>query len=107
MLILTTSAVEGRRVIEYKGLVTAKNVRAVNLIRDFLTFFRDKVGGRSKSYQDVMDEMQEEVIEEISREAEKLGTNAIIGFHLDFKNISSKGKSLIMAYARGTAVVLE
>lgn len=106
MHILTTPIVEGRRIVEYKGLVTAKNVRAVNVIRDFFTSFRDVFGGRSGSYQAVMDDMQREVIQDISQEAEKLGANAIIGFQLDFDNVSSKGKSLIMAFARGTAVII-
>jgi len=107
MNILTTPILDGVEIIEYKGLVTAKNVRAVNVVRDFLTSFRDFFGGRSGSYQDVMDEIQREVIAEISREAEKLGANAIIGFSLDFDNVGSKNKSLIMAFAKGTAVVLK
>ena len=107
MLILTTPIVEGCHITEYVGLVTAKNVRAVNVIRDFLTSFRDVFGGRSGSYQEVMDEIQQEVIAEISREAEDMGANAIIGFSLDFDNVGSKGKSLIMAFAKGTAVVVE
>ena len=95
MEILTTPIVEGRKIIEYKGLVTAKNVRAVNVIRDFFTAFRDFFGGRSTSYQAVMDNIQTEVIKDISAEAEKLGANAIIGFRLDFENIGSKNKSLL------------
>ncbi len=107
MLILTTPIVEGRRIVEYKGLVTAKNVRAVNVIRDFFTAFRDIFGGRSGSYQEVMDDIQRESITEITQEAEALGANAIVGFQLDFDNIGSKNKSLLMAFAKGTAVVLE
>ena len=107
MEILTTPIVEGRRISEYKGLVMAKNVRAMNIIRDFLTGFRDFFGGRSGSYQHVIDDMQREVLHEITDEAEHLGANAIIAFQIDFENIGSKGKSLIMAVAKGTAVVLE
>ncbi|MCK5805174.1 MAG: YbjQ family protein [Lentisphaeria bacterium] len=107
MLILTTPIIEGYQITEYVGLVTAKNVRAVNVIRDFLTSFRDIFGGRSGSYQEVMDEIQREVIAEIGREASDMGANAIIGFSLDFDNVGSKGKSLIMAFAKGTAVVIE
>ena len=92
MEILTTPIVEGRRICEYKGLVMAKNVRAVNIIRDFFTGFRDFFGGRSGSYQQVIDDMQREVLKEIADEAECLG---------------AKNKSLIMAVAKGTAVVLE
>ncbi len=107
MQIYTTPIIEGIQIREYKGLVTAKNVRAINVIRDFFTSFRDFFGGRSGSYQGIMDEMQQEVIYEISQEAEKLGANAIIGFSLDFDNIGSKSKSLVMAFARGTAVIIE
>ncbi len=107
MLILTTPIVEGRKIVEYKGLVTAKNVRAVNVVRDFLTSFRDFFGGRSGSYQDVMNDIQREVIAEIAQEAEKMGANAIIGFQLDFDNVGSKNKSLIMAFAKGTAVTIQ
>jgi uncharacterized protein YbjQ (UPF0145 family) len=107
MEILTTHTVEGRNILEYKGLVTAKNARAINVVRDILTSFRDFFGGRSGSYEEVLDQMQYEVIQVVSQDAQRLGANAIIGFSLDFDNIGSKNKSLIMAFARGTAVVIE
>jgi len=107
MMILTTPIVEGYTIKEYKGLVTAKNVRALNIIRDTMTSFRDFFGGRSGSYQEVMDSIQQEVIDEIIIEAEKVGANGIIGFRIDFENVGSKDKSLIMAFATGTAVVIE
>ena len=40
------------------------------------------------------------------REAQELGANAIVGFRVDFENIGSKNKSLLLAYAKGTAVVI-
>ena len=104
--IFTTPVLDGIKIAEYKGLVTAKNVRAVNVFRDFFTAFRDIFGGRSQSYQSVMGDMENEVIEEIRREAQNLGANAIVGFHIDFENIGSKNKSLLLAYAKGTAVVI-
>ena len=79
----------------------------MNIIRDFFTMFRDLFGGRSTSYQQVMDDMQHEVLREIAADATRLGANAIIGFDLDFDNIGSKNKSLLMVVAKGTAVVLQ
>ena len=93
--ILTTPIVEGMVISEYKGLVTARNVRAVNVF-----------GGRSASYQEVMGDMEREVVAEIRAEAARLGANAVIGFTLDFDNVGSKNKSLLMAHGKGTAVVL-
>ncbi len=104
--IFTTPVLDGLKIAEYKGLVTAKNVRAVNIFRDFFTAFRDIFGGRSQSYQNVMQDMENEVVEEIKRKAHELGANAIVGFHLDFENIGSKNKSLLLIFATGTAAVI-
>ena len=48
-----------------------------------------------------------EMLDDEHTTARQLGANAVIAFSLDFDNIGSKGKSLIMAYGRGTAVVLQ
>ncbi|MHC4488702.1 MAG: YbjQ family protein [Planctomycetota bacterium] len=105
--IFTTPILDGIKIKEYKGIVIARNVRAVNIIRDFFTSFRDIFGGRSESYQEVMKSMQDDVIAEAQDEARKLGANAIVGFALDYDNVGSKNKSLLMASAKGTAVVIE
>lgn len=105
--IFTTPILDGIKITEYKGIVIARNVRAVNIIRDFFTSFRDIFGGRSSSYQDVMREMQNDVIAELREDAARLGANAIVGFTLDYDNIGSKNKSLLMASAKGTAVIIE
>jgi uncharacterized protein YbjQ (UPF0145 family) len=107
MLILTVPILDGYRIVEYKGLVTVKNVRAINVIRDIFTAFRDFFGGRSGAYQEVMDDIQNEVIRELEDKANSMGANAVVGFQLDFENVGSKNKSLIMAFAKGTAVVIE
>jgi len=105
--IFTTPILDGIKIKEYKGIVISRNVRAINIVRDIFTTFRDIFGGRSGSYQEVMRAMQDDVITEIKEEARKLGANAIVGFALDYDNIGSKRKSLLMASAKGTAVVIE
>ena len=105
--IFTTPILDGIKIKEYKGFVIVRNVRAVNVIRDFFTSFRDIFGGRSESYQEVMRLMQNDVIAEAKAEAVRLGANAIVGFNLDYDNVGSKNKSLLMASAKGTAVVIE
>jgi len=104
--IFTTPILDGIKIKQYKGIVIVRNVRAVNVIRDFFTSFRDIFGGRSESYQEVMKLMQNDVIAEAKGEAMRLGANAIVGFTLDYDNVGSKNKSLVMASARGTAVVI-
>ena len=54
MIVTTTPSVEGRRVVEYLGLVTGEVILGANLVRDFLASVRDVVGGRSGSYERVL-----------------------------------------------------
>ena len=105
--IFTTPILDGIKIKEYKGIVIVRNVRAINIVRDFFTSFRDIIGGRSRSFQEVMRAMQDDVIAEAKEEARKLGANAIVAFTLDYDNVGSKNKSLLMASAKGTAVVIE
>ena len=105
--IFTTPILDGIKIREYKGVVIVRNVRAINIVRDFFTSFRDIFGGRSGSYQQVMREMQDDVIAEAKQEARNQGANAIVGFALDYDNVGSKSKSLLMASATGTAAVVE
>jgi len=51
--------------------------------------------------------MQDDVIAEARNEAIRLGANAIVGFSLDYDNIGSKNKSLLMASSKCTAVVID
>jgi len=103
-LIVTTPVLDGVEIQEYLGPVVVRNVRAVNVIRDFLTSFRDIFGGRSGSYQEVIDDMYRELLEEFRNKAEEMGATAILGFRIDFESVGSKNKSLIMAVGQGTAV---
>ena len=105
--IFTTPILDGLRITEYKDVIIVRNVRGVNIVRDFLTVFRDIFGGRSGSYQEVMKQMQDDVMAEAKAEARRMGANAIVGFSLDYDNVGSKGKSLLMASVKGTAVVIE
>jgi len=103
-LIVTTPILDGVEIEEYLGPVVVRTIRAVNVIRDLLTSFRDIFGGRSGSYQDVVDDMYRDLMLELRRHAEKMGATAIIGLRVDFESIGAKRKSLIMAVAQGTAV---
>ncbi len=54
-----------------------------------------------------VESMTKEMNDELLDKALQLGANAIIGYRYDYENISSKGKSLIIVYGQGTAVVIE
>ena len=51
MILTTTPTVEGRTIIEYKGIVFGEVITGVNFIKDFGASLRNFFGGRSGSYE--------------------------------------------------------
>ena len=103
-LMVTTPLIDGVEIKEYLGPVVVRNIRAVNIIRDLFTSFRDIFGGRSGAYQEVIDDMFREVLAEVREQALQLGATAVVGLRFDFDSVGAKRKSLVMAIAQGTAV---
>jgi uncharacterized protein YbjQ (UPF0145 family) len=106
MLVTTTNAIEGRRIVEYKGLVAGEAILGANLFRDIFASVRDIVGGRSSSYEKVLNDARQTAIGELTDKAAALGANAVIGVDLDYETIGSNG-SMLMVTAAGTAVRIE
>jgi uncharacterized protein YbjQ (UPF0145 family) len=105
MIMTTTDGVEGRRIAEYRGLVSGQAILGANFIKDFFAGIRDVVGGRSGSYEKVLRDAREAALEDMAEEAKKLGADAIVGIDLDYETIGDKG-SMLMVSANGTAVKL-
>jgi uncharacterized protein YbjQ (UPF0145 family) len=105
MIMTTTDGVEGRRIAEYRGLVSGQAILGANFIKDFFAGIRDVVGGRSGSYEKVLRDAREAALEDMAEEAKKLGADAIVGIDLDYETIGDKG-SMLMVSATGTAVKL-
>lgn len=106
MLVTTTNTIEGRRIVEYKGLVAGEAILGANLFRDLFASIRDIVGGRSGSYEKVLNDARQTAVGEMTDKAAELGANAVIGVDLDYETIGSNG-SMLMVTAAGTAVRVE
>lgn len=106
MLVTTTPNVEGRRIVEYMGLVAGEAILGANLFRDLLASIRDIVGGRSGSYEKVLNDARQTAVAEMTDKATRLGANAVIGVDIDYETVGTNG-SMLMVTACGTAVKLE
>ena len=107
MIVSTTNTIEGRSIVEYRGLVTGEAILGTTIFRDIFAGIRDIVGGRSGSYEKALKEAREIAVAEMTDEARRLGADAVIGVDLDYENISAGGNSsMLMVSASGTAVVL-
>jgi uncharacterized protein YbjQ (UPF0145 family) len=106
MLITTTPTVEGRRIKEYRGLVTGEAVLGANLFRDLFAGLRDIVGGRSASYEKELRKARDVALQELEDAARQVGANAVIGVDLDYE-VLGKENGMLMVSVSGTAVVVE
>ncbi len=106
MLVTTTPNIEGRRIVEYKGLVAGEAILGANLFRDLFASIRDIVGGRSGSYEKVLGDARQTAVGDMCDEAARLGANAVIGVDIDYETVGTNG-SMLMVTAAGTAVRIE
>ena len=103
MLLVTTDTVDGRRVVDYLGIVSGDAIVGANMCRDFFARIRDVVGGRAGGYENALKGAKEAAIGDMIEQAEALGANAVIGVDLDYETV---GDSMLMVSANGTAVRL-
>ena len=106
MLITTTPSFEGKRIVEYKGIVFGEVVSGVNFIKDFMGGLRDIVGGRSGTYEKELADARDEAVEEMLNRAKKMGANAVVGVDVDYEVLGEKN-GMLMVSVSGTAVVVE
>jgi uncharacterized protein YbjQ (UPF0145 family) len=104
MLITTTTTLQDKKVLEYKGLVTNEVTAGINVARDIFAAVRNIFGGRVKSYEKEIGKIREIAIAELKEKADEKGANAIIGLRLEFETLNGM---IVMVSAQGTAVKVE
>ena len=103
MLLTTTPTIEGKPIQQYIGIVTSEAIIGANIVKDLFAGIRDIVGGRSGTYERVIEEARMHALQELEQKAMQMGANAVVGIDLDFETIGSGG-SMLMVVATGTAV---
>jgi len=107
MIVTTTTAVDGRTVTEYVGVVTGEAVLGANVFRDLFAGLRDIVGGRSAGYERSLRQARETALQEMTEQAQELGADAVVGVDIDYESIQlGQGGGMLMVSASGTAVRL-
>ena len=104
MLTVTTDQIEGRRIIEYLGIVSGDAIVGANIFRDFFAGIRDIVGGRAGGYEKALRGAKDAELEDLAEDARALGANAVVGIDLDYETV---GESMLMVSANGTTVRVE
>jgi len=103
MLLTTTNTIEGKPIQKYLGIVTAETIIGANIVKDIFAGIRDIVGGRSGTYEKVIEEARTNALHELEDKAMQMGANAVVAIDLDFETVGANG-SMLMVVATGTAV---
>ena len=105
MILSTTPSIEGRQIIEYKGIVFGEVIAGVNFIKDFAAGLTNFFGGRSASYEDELIRARQSALNEMEMRAEAMGADAVIGIDIDYEVLGADN-GMMMVTASGTAVKL-
>lgn len=103
MILTTTPSIDGKKIEKYLGVVTGEAIVGVNVFRDMFASIRDIVGGRTQSYETVLEETRQLAQKDLIDRATELGANAIVGIDLDYE-VLGQANGMLMVSMSGTAV---
>lgn len=109
-IILTTGLeIPGRDVTNIVKIVASEAAMGMNVLRDIANTWRDTLGGRSGSVQNVLKDARELCLRELKREAFRADADAVIAVRLSYSEASTTGGTgggILFVAASGTAVKL-
>lgn len=103
MIVTTTPAIEGKQIVEYKGIVFGEVISGVNFIKDFTAGLSNFFGGRSTTYEGELIQARTSALAEMESRAAELGANAVVGVDIDYEVLGADN-GMLMVTASGTAV---
>lgn len=106
MIITTTPHIEGKTIIEYKGIVFGEVINGVDFVKDFAAGLTNFFGGRSGSYEGELIQARQNALREMEDRARSMGANAVVGIDIDYEVLGTSN-NMLMVTASGTAVVYE
>ncbi len=105
MITTTSQNVDGRQIVDYKGIVFGEVITGINLFKDIGAGFRNIFGGRSGSYEGELTEARETALKEMEDRALALGADAVIAVKMDYEVLGADN-GMLMVTCSGTAVKL-
>lgn len=106
MIITTTPTVEGKTIVEYRGLVFGEVIAGVDFVRDMAASITNMFGGRSQSYEEELIRARQDALREMEQRAVQAGANAIVGVDIDYEVLGANN-GMLMVTASGTAVYVQ
>ncbi len=104
MIVTTANDIPGRRVVRVIGVVRGLSVRSRSIVGNIGASIQILFGGNITVYTRLAEQTRQDAFDEMVRQAEEVGANAVIAMRYDANEIASAVTEVI---AYGTAVVVE
>ena len=105
MIVTTTNSIEGKQILEYRGIVFGEVITGINMFRDLGAGLRNIFGGRSAGYEDELAQARTQALNELAQRAAAAGANAVVGVTVDYEVLGADN-GMLMVNASGTAVLV-
>ena len=96
MILTTTPSVEGKEIMEYKGIVFGEVISGINFIKDFTAGLSNIFCGRSATYENELLEAREKALQELEERAREKGANAVVGIDVDYEVLGADNGMLMV-----------
>jgi len=104
MIVVSSSAIAGKNIVQTLGLVRGNTIRARHVGKDILAGFKNLLGGEIEEYTKLMGEAREQALDRMIAAAEELGANAVVDVRFSTSYIMGAASEIL---AFGTAVVIQ
>lgn len=104
MLVTTTNAIDGYKVVKHLGVVRGLTVRSRSVVGNIGAAIQILFGGTISVYTKLAEQTRQEAFDLMVQHAEEAGANAVLAMRYDANEIAS-AVTEVLAY--GTAVVIE
>lgn len=104
MILVTTSTIQNKEIIDTLGIARGSTVRARNVGQDIFAGLKNLIGGEISEYTKLQAQSREQALQRMQEDAKQLGANAVVNVRLTTSMVM-QGCSEILAY--GTAVIIK
>jgi uncharacterized protein YbjQ (UPF0145 family) len=104
MIVVTTNDLPGYRIVRHLGVARGLTVRSRSVVGNIGAAIQILFGGNITVYTKLAEQTRQEAFDQLIRQAEAMGANAVLAFRYDANEIAA-AVTEVLAY--GTAVVVE
>lgn len=104
ILLVTTNCLQGYEIRKYYGYISESVVIGTGFVTEFFSSVSDTFGTNSEKLERKIATIRKQAVDKLKEKARSVGSNIILGVHMEVNEISSNQRMMFMVTCAGTAV---